>query len=157
MQQSFLLILILVLVITACNNTEPSPTDQQNPEVASDTARLHTNIPPGTDSTHVVPGMEEANIGNAGPTPQKVADSEIPEDIQVSTYQTKKGWGFEIHFGNTRYMHQPIMPAVGIHKGFENQMQARKVGELAVAKIKAGIMPPPFTETEVDSIIQLYK
>ena len=156
MRRSVILMLFFGFIFS-CNNTEPAPSTQQKPEVASDTARLHTNLPPGTDSTHVVPGLEEANLGTTGPTPQKVPDSEIPEDIEVMTFQTEKGWGFEIHFGNTRYLHQPIMPAVGIFKGFENQMQAQKVGELAVEKIKAGIMPPPFTETEVDSIIRLYK
>jgi hypothetical protein len=149
----FILLLSISLLIGACQQ------NAANSEQETPTSESSAQAPQSPQQEIEAPENPPAEATTSAGTPAATTKTtdDIPEDIEIATFQTSKGWGFEIHFGNTRYMHQPLIPARGLQKGFDKQVQAQKVAELAVDKIKAGIMPPPFTETEVDSIIQKYQ
>lgn len=149
----FILLFSVSLFLGACQQNT-SASEQES--ASSETTAPQPQSPQQTIETPVNPPAENTPSPGVPAATTKTTD-DIPEDIEIATFQTSKGWGFEIHFGNTRYMHQPLIPARGLQKGFDKQIQAQKTAELAVEKIKAGIMPPPFTETEVDSIIQKYQ
>jgi hypothetical protein len=76
------------------------------------------------------------------------------ESIQVQPFSIKKGWGYDIYKDKKIYIHQEIIPAVEGRKNFVSKIEAEKVGELVVSKMKAakGVGFPQITIQELDSL-----
>lgn len=76
------------------------------------------------------------------------------ENIQVKTFQTASGWGYDIIKDDKIYIHQEIIPAVEGFKSFSSKKEAEKVGNLVLQKIKnkEGGGLPQVTVEEIDSL-----
>ena len=66
-------------------------------------------------------------------------------DIQLKTYKTESGWGYDIYSNGKLLIHQPSIPALPGNNGFKIEADAQKVAKLIVNKIKRKIMPPTLT------------
>lgn len=67
----------------------------------------------------------------------------------VSPYQTENGWGYRIHKQDTLFIEQATIPGVMGQKGFQNEAQAKAIGELMVKKLHEGIFPPSISTEEL--------
>lgn len=72
--------------------------------------------------------------------------------FQIKLVEYDNGWGYDIYLDEKLVIHQPHIPAMAGRKGFKTKEQANSVAELAVLKIKNGIMPPTITLQELDSL-----
>ena len=122
--------LILTIFLFSCSNNSNSNTD----------------APPSE-------AQKEVPVEN----PTSANEESVPNQFSIKTFQGDKGWGYDIFIGEKKYIHQPHKPAVGGNEGFINEQQAQKVAELALDKIKNGIMPPSLSSEEVDSIMSIYQ
>jgi hypothetical protein len=95
---------------------------------------------------------DAASIPNADTS--MMSDTVTP-NLQLKTFQTEEGWGYDIFIDGNHYIHQPQIPAIGGKQAFKSEQQARAIGELVANKIRRGIMPPSVTVAEVDSLMQL--
>lgn len=62
------------------------------------------------------------------------------------------GWGYRILNAGKPYINQPHIPAVSGMKGFDSEEDALSTAELAIYKIKNGIVPPTITKDDLDSL-----
>jgi hypothetical protein len=72
--------------------------------------------------------------------------------FQIKLVEYDNGWGYDIYLDEKLVIHQPHIPALSGRKGFKTKEQANSVAELAVLKLKNGIMPPSITSQELDSL-----
>lgn len=63
-----------------------------------------------------------------------------------------KGFGYDIYKDDSRYIHQPSIPAVPGNNGFSTEAKAKKAAEFVAYKIEQNIMPPSVTPQELDSL-----
>lgn len=77
-----------------------------------------------------------------------------PENIQLQTFKTTNGWGYDIVKDDKVYIHQEIIPAIEGFKSFITKEEAEKVGNLVIQKIKQkkGGGLPQVTNEEIDSL-----
>ena len=73
-------------------------------------------------------------------------------EIIVNTFEEDTGWGYDVLIDGNLYVHQPNIPAVGGNKGFTAEVDARATGNLAVEKIREGIIPPTISVEELKEI-----
>lgn len=73
-------------------------------------------------------------------------------EITVDTFEEDTGWGYEVLIDGNIYVHQPNIPAVGGNRGFKSEADARTIGNLAVEKIKKGIIPPTISSEELKTL-----
>lgn len=72
--------------------------------------------------------------------------------IVVKTKQFgKSGWGYEIYVKDSVYISQDVIPSISGRKAFASENEAKKVGELMVAKMKKNLRPV-ITDFELDSL-----
>ena len=76
------------------------------------------------------------------------------ENIQLKTFKTTIGWGYDIVKDDKVYIHQEIIPAIEGFKSFITKEEAEKVGNLVIQKIKQkkGGGLPQVTNEEIDSL-----
>ena len=74
------------------------------------------------------------------------ADSKVVEYVVV---ETENGYGYNIYIDGKLSINQPNIPAMQGTSGFDSEADASKIAELAVSKIKQGIMPPTITLEEL--------
>jgi len=88
------------------------------------------------------------------PTPyqNKMADTLVEKNIEVSVFQIENGWGYDIHVNGDRYIHQPMIPVVQGNKVFIDEADARVVAEFVADKIRRNIIPPTISMNELDSL-----
>ena len=72
--------------------------------------------------------------------------------IEITTFQVRNGWGYDIYVNGKLFIHQPMIPALQGIKEFETEAKARKVAEFVADKIKRNILPPTVTVHELDSL-----
>jgi len=72
--------------------------------------------------------------------------------IEIKTFKTSGGWGYDIYIWDSVYIHQPHRPAVPGSKGFNREEDARKVAEIVVKKIRNNDMPPTVTLEEMKKL-----
>ncbi|MFA6570870.1 MAG: DUF4907 domain-containing protein [Bacteroidota bacterium] len=73
--------------------------------------------------------------------------------IDIVTYKVDTlGWGYDILLWNSRYVHQPSIPALPGNRGFAEDSLARRAAEFIVKKIRNNIIPPSVTIQELDSL-----
>ena len=73
-------------------------------------------------------------------------------EITVDTFEEETGWGYEVLIDGNVYVHQPNIPAVGGNKGFKTEADAQSTGNLAVEKIRDGVIPPTISVEELKAI-----
>ncbi len=71
-------------------------------------------------------------------------------NIEVKTKLTKTGWGYDIYVKNKLFITQDMIPSIAGNKAFKTEMDAKKIGELMVLKMKQNQIPN-ITEQELDS------
>ncbi len=95
---------------------------------------------------------EQFDPKEKGKEPAHVVDTILP-NVELKTFNTEAGWGYDIYLNGKQYIHQPHQPAVSGNKGFPTELQARQVGNVVIFKLKHGMMPPTVTRNEIDSIL----
>ena len=88
-------------------------------------------------------GCAERSSNKTTPT-----DSKAVEYVVV---ETENGYGYRIYIDGKLSINQPNIPALQGTAGFDNEADASKIAELAVSKIKQGIMPPTITVEELEA------
>jgi Domain of unknown function (DUF4907) len=72
--------------------------------------------------------------------------------IVVKTKQLSTGgWGYDIYVKDSVYISQDIIPTITGRKAFASENDAKKLGELMVAKMKNNLRPV-ITDFELDSL-----
>ncbi|MFH1321791.1 MAG: DUF4907 domain-containing protein [Bacteroidota bacterium] len=94
-----------------------------------------------TDTLPVVSTREEAK--------ENETDS---VSVEIKTFHTEHGWGYDIFVNGNKYIHQEQIPAVPGIKGFETEEDAKKTAELVSHKIRNNIMPPSVTPEELENL-----
>jgi hypothetical protein len=84
-------------------------------------------------------------------------EKEIPNpyassQITSETYSTENGFGYKIYIEGNLYVDQPTIPAVAGNKGFKTKIDAEKVANLAIKKIRQGIIPPTISVEELKNL-----
>ena len=76
------------------------------------------------------------------------------QKIQLKTFKTDAGWGYDILKDDKIFIHQQFIPAIEGYKGFKNKDEAEKVGEITIERIKKGKGGglPQITLEELDSL-----
>lgn len=92
--------------------------------------------------------------GSSGYKNNGIPDSVAQPEITFKTFAVEggKGWGYDLYVGEKRTIHQPIIPAVAGNDAFATEEDAKKVGELAVYKMKSTGSFPTITLHELDSL-----
>ena len=86
--------------------------------------------------------------GCAGHTSNK-PNATVSKAVEYSVFETENGYGYKIFVDGKLCINQPNIPALPGTAGFDSEADARKIAELAVSKIKQGIMPPTITLDEL--------
>jgi len=84
----------------------------------------------------------------------RLSDKPMPTDSKKVEYvvvETENGYGYQIYIDGKLSINQPNIPALPGTVGFEREADACKIAELAVSKIKQGIMPPTITLEELEA------
>jgi len=63
------------------------------------------------------------------------------DGIEVVTFETSGGWGYQVEVNSKVYIYQPFIPGASDTKPFPSQSTARKTGRLVEEKLKAGLNP----------------
>jgi hypothetical protein len=71
--------------------------------------------------------------------------------LQVVTFKSDAGWGYNILANHTIYIHQPNIPALSSNKPFGTQQQALLAAQLVIQKIKQH-KQLAITTAELDSL-----
>jgi len=79
----------------------------------------------------------------------KIADKSKTE---VRVFKGEQGWGYDIYVQGKKYIHQTTIPSIPGGSGFASKKDAKKVGELVVAKIAQNEMPPSVTPNELNDL-----
>lgn len=82
---------------------------------------------------------------HSGKETKQVASSQVTYEIVLN----ENGYGYKIFVDEKLYISQPNIPAMSGTAGFQSEADARKIAELAVSKIKQGILPPTITVEEI--------
>lgn len=81
--------------------------------------------------------------------PKNETKPAVSPNVRYEITVSEDGYGYKIYMAENLYISQPSIPAVAGTAGFENEVDARKIAELAVSKIKQGILPPTITTEEI--------
>ncbi len=79
----------------------------------------------------------------------------LNKKIELKTYSnnsTLSGFGYDIFINDSLYVHQPHIPAIQGEKGFASKLDAEKIGNLVIIKIRNGVIPPSITISDLDSL-----
>ena len=77
------------------------------------------------------------------------AKSAVSPNVSYEIITSENGYGYKIYMDKNLYISQPSIPGLSGTVGFANEQDACKIAELAVSKIKQGIMPPTITIEEI--------
>ncbi len=72
--------------------------------------------------------------------------------IEVKTFKTDEGWGYDIQVWGSNVIHQPSRPGLPGNKGFETETDAKKVGDFVAKKVKNNEMPPTISIDEMKKL-----
>lgn len=61
---------------------------------------------------------------------------EKSEKLSYNTFYIKSGWGYDIIMNNRTIIHQELIPALTVQRGFEKKEDAEKAAQLVIQKIK---------------------
>lgn len=87
------------------------------------------------------------------PQTEKIEPPKDTLEISLETYETEKGWGYDIFMGDKNYIHQEVIPDSVSSKGFQSEEDARKIGEFLVYQMRNGIYPPEISGKQIDSLL----
>lgn len=74
-------------------------------------------------------------------------------EIEVELFQNEdNSWGYNVNVNSKRFIHQPNIPAIQGHKGFNSGEEAKQVAQLVVYKVENKIIPPGISLEELDSL-----
>ncbi|MBY0426967.1 MAG: DUF4907 domain-containing protein [Cytophagales bacterium] len=77
----------------------------------------------------------------------------VLEDITYELFQSpNKTWGYNILINGKLKIHQPNIPGIPGESGFKSKLSALKTAELAIKKIKQGLMPPTISTEELKKL-----
>lgn len=86
-------------------------------------------------------------------TPGSTLSPYLNSNITIKTFQSADStYGYDIFINGTQYIHQPTIPAFSGDKGFATEIDADKVAQLVVTKIRNNILPPSVTPTELQTL-----
>ena len=73
-------------------------------------------------------------------------------NIRASIYKTDNGWSYDIYSDDQLLIHQPDIPALAGSRGFATEVDANKVAELMIGKMRNNIFPPAVTVEELKGV-----
>ena len=71
--------------------------------------------------------------------------------IDLTSFKTGSGWGYDIHVGPTFSIHQDHIPGINGYKTFVSEDEALKTGGVMVEKITHN-KPPSVSEDELKEL-----
>ena len=91
-------------------------------------------------------------VNNLQPKTDSHQQTNGTDSLEIKTFETSVGWGYDIFVDGKKYIHQEQIPSVPGTKGFKSEEKARKAAEFIIYKIRNNIMPPSVTPEELDSL-----
>ena len=73
---------------------------------------------------------------------------EKSDKLSYNTFYIKSGWGYDIMMNDRMVIHQELIPALTVQKGFEKKEDAEKAAQLVIQKIRHN-QSPALKESEV--------
>lgn len=61
--------------------------------------------------------------------------------VEVVSFKTTEGWGYEIKVDNETFIHQETIPAIAGNRKFLSEQDALKTGNAVMKKLLAGEQP----------------
>lgn len=89
-------------------------------------------------------------VGCAGRSSNKATATES-KAVEYIVVETENGYGYKIFLDGKLYINQPNIPGLPGTAGFDDEASARRIAELAVSKIKQGIMLPTISLEELEA------
>lgn len=89
--------------------------------------------------------------GCAGRSSNKTISTDESKAVEYVVFESENGYGYKIYIDGKLTINQPNVPALPGTAGFDSESDACKIAELAVSKIKQGIMPPTITLEELEA------
>jgi hypothetical protein len=94
----------------------------------------------------------DSNLNTTSTQNSEAKPAPQPEkDVQLTSFKTTNGWGFDITINGSLYIHQEHIPAVNGMVYFKTEDDAIKVAEMMAEKIYNNIMPPSITPEELQA------
>lgn len=87
------------------------------------------------------------------PQTEKIEPPKDTLEISLETFETEKGWGFDIFMGDKNYIHQEVIPDSVSSKGFQSEEDALTIGEFLIYQMRNGIYPPEISRKQIDSLL----
>lgn len=87
-------------------------------------------------------------VGCANHTKSETKPAVSP-NVRYEITVSENGYGYKIYMDENLYISQPSIPGLSGTAGFQSEADAHKIAELAVSKIKQGILPPTITTEEI--------
>lgn len=69
--------------------------------------------------------------------------------VEVKTFETTNGWGYEVYADGKLYIQQPFIPGIAGTHGFLSQQDALKAGNLILTKMRRQERFPVITKPEL--------
>jgi hypothetical protein len=147
----FILMIFSCLLFSCKSNTQDDESGRSvTARMASEsTPPVHNISDKATDSIANLISSEE-NV--------KMERGSVLDNMELKTFEVKdssgksKGWGYDIFVTNVRTIHQPIIPAIPGNKSFKTESDAKKIGLLALSKMKKSGGLPTILIKELDSL-----
>ena len=70
----------------------------------------------------------------------------------VKAIKTETGWGYQVFKGAKLMINQPTIPAIQGNRSFKSKLEASRVGEFVLSKIKQNQFPPTISTEELKSL-----
>ncbi|MGC8864883.1 MAG: DUF4907 domain-containing protein [Bacteroidales bacterium] len=75
------------------------------------------------------------------------------DSLAIQVYRVdKKGWGYRILKKDKPFINQPFIPSIGRKISFSDSLQASRIAQLVVKKLRNNIIPPAISQQELDSM-----
>jgi hypothetical protein len=101
------------------------------------------------------PGKEPKPSVNQAPNETKFPESDkfIKSNLNYKIINAANStFGYDIFADGKLMIHQPSMPGMPGNNGFKNKVDAEKIAQLVITKIKKGEMPPTVTTEEMKKL-----
>lgn len=133
------------------NRILPEP-PSGNPRGSSTSVVTRTAVLCGVAGVVAAAALAVGEFRRAGASGAEMGPEQAGPFVEVFRRSTGVGYGYRISTASGIVIHQPHVPAVPGHLGFETAHGARRVARLVAHRIEAGIFPPAISRRDLDSI-----
>ncbi len=136
----FLQGLILLLLVSACSDSENEVTDLRVPE-----SIVEQELSKDVSTSHKIDSTSSKVEG----TPKNGTTSEWSYEIVLIS---EENWGYQLFQNGTMVINQTSIPSVQGIDGFDTKEKAERTAKHILNKLENGVFPPTVDKEELDSL-----